>query len=275
MLLPKKWRAVLFPVAVVALAATSSGARAVEQNPKPQPPNVQKEKKIDPEADRLLRQMTDYLAGLQNFKVRSEAIDEVVTKDGQKIQVASQSDVAVSRPNKIRSERLGEESGAVLYNDGKNMSLFCKADNTYATVPAPANLDASIDMLRQKYHADAPGADLLYSKPYDVLTEQVTGGQLVGRETVDGKPVNHLAFRGDTVDWQVWIQEGAQPLPLRFVVTSKDVKNMPQFTAEFSQWEPQAQLPDNMFQFTAPQGAKKVDTLPVNCGLVGKAKQMK
>ena len=49
------------------------------------------------------------------------------------------------------------------------------------------------------------------SHPYEMLTEQVTGGQFIGRETIDGAPANHLAFTGEEVDWQVWIKDGDQP----------------------------------------------------------------
>jgi hypothetical protein len=37
-------------------------------------------KGIEPQADHVLRKMTDYLAGLRSFTVQSSAIDEVVLK---------------------------------------------------------------------------------------------------------------------------------------------------------------------------------------------------
>ena len=222
-------------------------------------------KKIDPEADRLLREMTDYLARLPSFRVQSAAVDEVVLASGQKIQLASESLVSVQRPNRLRSEQLGAANGLAFWYDGKTMTLACKADNSYATAPAPANIDATIDKVRKDFQIDAPGADLLFSRPYDILTEQVTGGKFIGRETVDGKPTNHLAFEGEEVDWQIWILDGAQPLPVRFVVTTKDMKNRPQFTVQLTKWEPAAALAPATFQFASPGGARRVQTFPVNC----------
>jgi hypothetical protein len=145
------------------------------------------------------------------------------------------------------------------------MTLLCKDDNSYATVPAPANLDATIEKVRKDFKIDAPGADLIFSHPYDVLTEQVTGGKFIGRETIDGKPANHLAFEGEEVDWQIWILEGTQPLPVRFVVTTKGVKNQPQFTVQLSKWEAGASLPPATFQFASSGGARRVQSFPVNC----------
>ena len=68
-------------------------------------------KGISPQADHLLKQMTDYLASLTSFTVRSSAVDEVVTAGGQKIQLISESDVSVARPNRLRSEQVGAENG--------------------------------------------------------------------------------------------------------------------------------------------------------------------
>src|SRR5262249_39829126 len=148
---------------------------------------------------------------------------------------------------------------------GKNMTLSCKADNSFATIPAPKNIDATIDKVRREFHIDAPGADLLYSRPYEVLTEQVTGGRYIGRETVDGVAAYHLAFDGERVDWQVWIQEGSQPLPVRFVVTTKGMRSQPQFTVRLSNWEPGARISPVMFQFADLSDARRVQNFPVHC----------
>ena len=229
------------------------------------PPN-ESEKRIDPEADSMLRRMTDYLSSLQSFKVKAAAADEVVTTDGRKVELLSETQLSVARPDRIRSERL-QGSGAMTFSDaGKTMTLYCKPDNTYATVSSPPSLDETIDSVRKEYQIDAPGADLLYSHPYDVLTEQVTAGQLVGKEYVDGVAANHLAFQGEEVDWQIWIQDGAQPLPLRYVITTKTLKNEPEFTLELSHWQPNVKLANSTFEFHPPPGAKRVPSFPTSCG---------
>jgi hypothetical protein len=226
-------------------------------------------KAIDPKADKILHQMTDYVASLKTFKANISTIDEIVTKNGQKIQMATDSTTLVHRPDRMKSEQIsaGEKgSGNLMFtNDGKEMTLFCKANNTYATVKSPSTLDQTIDEIRAKHNIDAPGADLLFSKPYEVLTEQVTSGQYIGRETIDGVATHHLAFQGEEVDWQIWIQDGNRPLPLRYVITTKTVKNHPQFTVNLSDWEPMMKIDDDDFKFTAPTGAKKVKEFPTTC----------
>jgi hypothetical protein len=247
------------PGGVLALAMITALAGGAQAAPPPA------KKGIEPAADRMLRQMTDYLAGLQSFRVQSSATDEVVTNAGQKLQIASSSQVSVRRPDRLRSEQMGAANALAFWYDGQRMTLACKGDNSYSTLPAPASIDATIDKARHDFQIDAPGADLLYSRPYEILTEQVTGGRVVGRETVDGVPTTHLAFTGEEVDWQIWIQEGSQPLPLRFVITSKTVKNQPSFEVRMSHWEPQARLGDDVFQFQPPASAKQLKTFSTTC----------
>jgi hypothetical protein len=185
---------------------------------------------------------------------------------GQKVQIVTESVTSVERPNRLRSDQIGGVGRLAYWYDGKDMTLFCRADNTYGTVPAKPNLDQTIDLARKQYKIEAPGADLLFSHPYDVLTEQVKHGQLLGRETIDDVTTNHLAFVGEEVDWQVWIREGAEPLPMRFVITTKTMKEQPEFTLQFHHWEPQAKLPESTFAFTPPPGATHAQSLPTSCG---------
>jgi hypothetical protein len=250
----------------VAADAAAQPSKAPAKGKQEQGAQQQKaERGVDPDAARLLKQMTDYLSGLDRFSVESASVDEVVTTAGQKIQVISDSRVAVARPNKIRSERAGQNA-AKFTDDGKSMSLLCVDGNTYATIPAPPTIDATIDKLRKDYGADAPGADLLYSHPYDILMEQVKQGQVIGNETLLGVSTHHLAFQGDDVDWQVWIKDGPEPLPVRYVITSKTVKAQPQFTVQMTQWAPHAKIDDASFAFTPPAGAKKLGDFPKDCG---------
>jgi len=222
-------------------------------------------KSVDPEADQVLRQMTDYLASLRSFTVRTAVADEVALKSGEKIQLMSNADISVQRPNRLRSTQRGS-AGLGIWYDGQNMTVACKSTGSYQTLPGPPTLDAAIDQMRDKLDIDAPGADLLFSRPHDILTEQVTSGRLIGRETIDGVPVNHLAFRGDQIDWQLWIKDGPQPLPLRYVITTKDVAGHPQFAVEMSDWSTQPNLPASTFQFQPPAGAKPAAAVVSTCG---------
>jgi len=243
-------------VAFVGFASAVAGGQATAAKPK----------KIDPEADRLVRQMADYIASLAAFTVRTAVADEVSMKSGEKIQIMSNAEVAVERPNRLKSMQVGSDAGLGFWYDGTTMTLACKASNTYQSVTAPPTLDAAIDLMRKQFDIDAPGADLLYSRPYDILMEQVVSGRFIGRETIDGLPVNHVAFRGEKIDWQMWIQDGPQPLPIRYVITTKDVLGHPEFAVQLRDWNTRPRFTDSTFGFHAPANAKPAQSIAASCG---------
>jgi hypothetical protein len=257
----KRSRLVVAAVPALALAF----AAVVLVTPGRQAAAAPAKKGVDADADKILRQMTDYLGGLQSFTVQNFAVDETAMKSGEKIQATSDSEITVQRPNHMKSTQRGMGGGLNLWYDGKTMTLTCQDSNAYESVDAPPNIDGAIDKLRKHYKVDAPGADLLYSRPYDILMEQVVSGRLIGPETIMGVPSKHLAFVGEEVDFQLWIQDGHQPLPLRFVITSKKVKGSPQFTVQLSNWNTMPKLTAGDFTFQAPAGGKPVSSVTSSC----------
>jgi hypothetical protein len=215
--------------------------------------------RLEPEADRVLRGMSNYLVHLPAFGFRSETIDEVVLESGQKLQFPAESRVLVERPNKVRSDRLSAPQDVSLLYDGSRLSLFGRASNAYATAKAPPAIDQMIDFVRGELHLDAPAADLLYSDPYAVLTEDVVSGRHVGQVELDGVLVDHLAFEGHETDWELWVEAGPRPLPRRLVITSKKMTSSPQFTVRLDQWDVSPRVAPEMFSFQPPKGAAQVD----------------
>lgn len=67
-----------------------------------------------------------------------------------------------------------------------------------------------------------------------------------------------MAFRDLDVDWQIWIEVGARPIPRKYVVTSKGVGAAPQYTLRIKDWNTDVAISGDAFAFTPPQGANKV-----------------
>lgn len=222
--------------------------------------------RIEAKADQILRQMSDYLAAQAAFTVQAESTTEVVLTSGEKLQFDASTQVSVRRPNHLRSERRGALVDAILYYDGEQMSLMGQRKHMYATVAAPATLDDTIDFARKRFDIDAPGADLLFSKPYGILVEDVVSGMYVGRTEVEGTTCHQLSFKGNETDWQIWIEDGARPLPRKYMIVSKKVAELPEFEVRLHDWQVNATLPDSLFRFTPPVGAQLVDfpTAPAN-----------
>ena len=221
---------------------------------------------VDPGAERLLRRMTDYMAGLQQFSVGTQNTLEAVVASGQKIQFVVNASVMLRRPNKLRAERTGDLVSQEFYYDGKALTVYNPADKVYATVAAPDTVEGMLDFARDQLDIIAPAGDFLYRNAFDLLMQVTTSGFVVGKAMIDGVKCDHLAFRGPEVDWQVWIADGDQPLPRRYVVTTRDPASHPEFTAVLANWNVAPNLADAQFSFTPPAGAKAIDFLTREAG---------
>jgi hypothetical protein len=213
---------------------------------------------IDPKADAALRRMSDYVGGLKTFKVDATTVDEKVTADGQKVQALQQSTLTVRRPGELRVDRLGPNGHATFIYDGKRFALYNRDKKVYATEAAPPTLDEAVDKARERLHVDAPAADLIVPDSYDTLIDGVVTGRYIGLEPIDGVMAHHIAVTKDDVDWQLWIKDGPDAVPLRFVITSKDLPAQPQFTAEMHHWQPKVAVPASTFAFRPPPGAEHI-----------------
>jgi hypothetical protein len=247
----------LFVVGAVLGSAVAIGAPAGPGPAKGAEPAV------DPKADALLRKMAEQLANMKSLQVDTSYVTEVVTKDGQKIQLLGESRASVERPNKLRSDRLGPNAGVVFYYDGNNVTVYGKRANLYATAKAPNTLDKTIDFTRNQLGLEAPAADLLYSQPYLTMMEDVVSGKYIGKEPVGRHMCHHLAYRGHETDWQIWIQDGPHALPCRYVITSKKIADAPEFEVDFTNWKVNPPLSPSMFVFTPPRGATRINFLAV------------
>jgi hypothetical protein len=217
---------------------------------------------IDPEAQRLLKASTDFLASQQRFSVDTRNTLEVVLKSGQKIEFNHTARMSVQRPNQLRAERSGDLVQQLFVYDGKTLTLYNPNDKAFAQVAAPDTLEAMLDFARTKLDIVAPASDLIDKNAYEVLMDGVTDGFVVGKAVIEGVRCDQLAFRAPQVDWQIWVQEGAQPLPRRLVITTRDLPNAPQFAVTMTKWNLKPTFDAQTFKFSPAAGATKVDFLP-------------
>ena len=208
------------------------------------------------DANKILKAMSDFMTSQKAFSLTYDSDIEVITTDLQKIQFTSSGQVQAIRPDKLRATRTGGYKDVELVFDGKTLSVSSKFSNTFAQLDAPGSIDQVVGLLRDKYAVTAPGTDLLFSNPFDILTANITDAKHIGQGVIDGVECEHLAFRTPETDWQIWIERGARPIPRKYVITSKDVTAAPQYTLRIKEWRPDAAA--DAFAFKPPQGAKKV-----------------
>lgn len=220
---------------------------------------------IDPEADRILKSMSTYLAATKAFSMNAGVALEVVTRNGQKLQLVSSETLLVQRPSRFRITVKGMVADAEFFFDGGTLTLYGRRPNVYIQRTVPGTIDDAIRAFEFETGIPATGADLLFADPYAVLSEGVESSAYIGTAFVNGIECHHLAFREDRFDWQLWVQAGDTPLPMRYVITSKLMVAAPQFELSLRDWNtsPQITDPDRQFTFSAPEGATRVDAMPI------------
>jgi len=210
-------------------------------------------------AKSLLKAMSDYLAAQTAISFSYDTNLEIVTKDQQKLALASSGMITLNRPDKMRATRHGGFADVEAVFDGKTLTLLGKTANLYGQVDVPGTIDHLVDELRDKYHKPVPGADLLLSNVYDQLMPLVVNAKDLGSGVIGGVECDHLAFRTKEVDWQIWIAQGARPYPCRYVITSKLVAGGPQYSIQTRDWKTGDEVASDDFRFKNSTNAKKVD----------------
>jgi hypothetical protein len=221
---------------------------------------------IDPQAEKLMRRMGEYLGSLQRFSVKTQNTVEAVLKSGQKLQFDNPAMAVVSRPNRLRADRKGDITNQEFFYDGKTLTLYNPKENLYATTAAPATIDEMLDFAREKLDVIAPAAEFLYKNAGEKMLKEASSGFVVGQSVVEGVKCTQLAFHASEFDWQVWIEDGDKPLPRKFVLTSTKVAGEPEFTVLITSWDVAPKVTNQEFNFKPPKGAKKIEFLKLTSG---------
>jgi len=250
------WRHSVAASILVWLVAASAMPADVKPAPDAKPA-------IDPQADAWLKRMGDFLAQQSSFAVNAEIWQDIRLGSGQRIQCDRVITLQVRRPDCMHAEVHSTHRNRVLNYDGKVISLLNRDRKFYGSIPLVGKLDEALDAACDRFGITMPLEDLIVSDPYHSAIAKVTAGNDLGLAMILGVSCEHLAFVQDSIDWQIWIDAGAKPVPRKIVITYKDEEASPQYTALFSNWDLDVKLPDSEFAFEAPAGAAKIDVAEI------------
>jgi hypothetical protein len=83
----------------------------------------------------------------------------------------------------------------------------------------------------------------------------------LGSGVIGGKECDHFAFRNEEVDWQIWIAQGDQPYPCRYVITSKTIDQAPQYSVQVRDFKAGSEVAADDFAFHDAANAKKIEVV--------------
>lgn len=211
---------------------------------------------ISPQAQAVVARMTAYLKGLQSFEIEADSTRDEVVALGYKLQHNEHSKLTVQRPDKLRARLDGDLRDRTIVYDGANAVIYSPDDDAYVKIAVPNSLERLIGDLLEA-GVEMPMIDVLYQSIAGTLTEAVRGGVLVGESTIDGVKCDHLAFRQLNVDWQLWVEQGARPVPRKIVITTRYEVGDPQYQAVL-RWNVSPKIDAATFVFTPPQSATEI-----------------
>jgi hypothetical protein len=212
----------------------------------------------DPKATAIFEKACAHLAGLKGFSFKAEVLVDLVYKGSAKIQVARSMDVTVQRPNAFKIVTTGDDVSSTSVYDGKAFTLALGDRYLYNRLPAALTNDALVDLLHEKYGLDSPLGDLLRNETCQGMGYHAVS--YLGLGHVGRIRCHHLFFQGTDVDWQLWIEDGPDPLLRKLLITEKRMPLAPQFTAILRDWTI-ADTPAAFFDYTPPANFTRDDNL--------------
>jgi len=223
--------------------APSAAQSPPNQSPKPIPQSV-----VDPASVAAIKRMSAYLTSLKAMEIASESSLDVVTGDGQKVQLDGITTYKARNPGFVINYVSDLKVRSFIY-DGKNFTVYAPLLGIYATVPAPATNQEVLDTVYNKFGIELPLEDLIrWTNPNSIRAENLKSAYKLGTATLDGVKTDHYVFRGDRLDWEIWIQQGDQPLPRKLVVIDRTNPALPAFTSRLA-WKVNPSLTDADFAF--------------------------
>jgi thiol-disulfide isomerase/thioredoxin len=257
--------------------------RAPEQPNQAQPGAQQGDAQAQADAKRILDRVRDHYAGVQGLTVEVAAATTSNVEGEEVRQEQPAFKVAAQRPNRAALRVQGDGQEYALVSDGQTIWHYLgDVVSAYTEEEAPETMGGIIDAAS---FGQQGGADSLLMMPHiaalalldgDRFDEMIDGAssiRTVGQEEIDGHTCDRIRVQMDTIDADIWVRTGEEPWVDRIAPDMtrmfKQLQQMegaedftpPKFEVTFSDWTRQEHFDDAAFNFTPPEGAKKVASL--------------
>jgi len=214
---------------------------------------------VDAKADKVLRDMATFLAGVQRFGVEAEETFDLEVGRAYRVALTNVRTITVERPSRFVADATGDTLHRASCFDGRTLTVLNKQKNVYASVEMPGTIDAVLDKVAADYKVVIPLSDLLYSDPYTTLMDGVLYGKYLGIHQAGGVACHHLTFGQDGLYWQIWIDAGDKPWPRKLSLAYWEDSGVPRYEATFRHWVSNPPKVEGEFVCKPPAGARKVE----------------
>ena len=150
-------RSALSLIAAIGCAALLAAANASAEEPK-----------IDPQAAKILKAMSDALAAAPMFSASASTLHEELQPGGMTYLRERAYLIFVNRPNRLHVRSISDDGiETYFWYSGKQLARLIDngSERLYTQIDVPGTLDAMLDFLVDTYYQNLPVADLLYADP--------------------------------------------------------------------------------------------------------------
>ncbi len=216
-------------------------------------------KGVDVKCAAILRGMSDTLAGARSLRFKATVTSDERLTTGQVVQMTRQRELWLRRPDKLKVDSKGDQLSNVLWYDGAALTFLDRSLNVVAVEKRAGTVRQLLKHVAKTYGVVPPFAGVIAKNPYMWLTAAVKSSRYVGVGWVGRHRCHHLAFRQESVDWQIWIDAGGTAVPRKLVLTYTDDLDLPAVETVFDEWELSPKLVDDVFKARIPDDAERIE----------------
>ncbi len=208
---------------------------------------------INPQVVDKLVKMGDYLRSLPVFRVDAVIERDVVLESGQKIKTLGTSEMEVEGRSHLHARLETDSLSREFFYNGKELTQYAPLLKYYSTVKAPPKVLDMLHQVEDYYGLQLPMEDLFLFGQDQAQIDALKEAVYVGPSAVNGMLCDHLAFRQDGADWQLWVSRAGEPLPCKLVITTTSDDSRPEYSATY-RWNLKPSIKASDFTFTPQKG---------------------
>jgi hypothetical protein len=214
---------------------------------------------LEPKAIAILKAASNRLASAHSMTFTAGVTYESPTRQGPPLVYATQSDVTMVRPNKLRVITPFDGPASEFYYDGKLMMAYAPAEDLLAVADAPPTIDATLEAAFNKAGIYFPFTDVIVSDPYRDIADGLTVAYYVGQSrVVAGITTDIVAYITNGVFIQAWIgADDKLPRILRAIYL--DDKLQQRHILVLSNWKLNPDVAPDVFGTPAAATAKRMN----------------
>jgi hypothetical protein len=199
----------------------------------------------------IIERMSTKLGSAQAFSVTTREVRDELKMSGQPHILTVTRETTIRRPDRAYFKTSGDLQNEGWY-DGVGLTIAMHGEKVFGQARMPETLDKTLDAIHERYGVATPIADMLYSSPAKALLSAETTGGWVARETLDGQPADHLAFKDKGVSWEIWIAATGDPVPIKGHADFPESRHLRKVDLTYSNWNFAPAIAEDRFTPTVP-----------------------